>query len=107
VGAAPGLLEQFTDEFAAEWDVLKKDMSTLMRFKKNALIVTFSAGAVFGVLLAFGLFACLGGLTPPVEAAAAQAADSAAGADAVSGAGEGAGAGSGASADDRSKPKKE
>lgn len=85
------MMDQLGDEFFA----LKKDLGTLFKFKKNALIVTFTAGAVVGVAIALVLFIVLGGcfdgpapIVQEVQAAAAAAPST--------GAGSGAGAGSAA-----------
>lgn len=91
VPANPNMWEALVGDVFAEFDVLKKDMSTLFRFKKNALIVTFAIGGVVGVVLAFGMFACLGGLNPVVQYVEVPAGQ-------ASGAGGAAGAGAGAPA---------
>lgn len=94
IPAPPNAWEQIWGNVGAEYDMLKKDISTLMRFKKNALIVVFSAGGVVGVLLAFCMFAGLGGLNPPVEYVEQQLEQQQT--EPVNGAGDGAGAGAAA-----------
>ena len=90
---APNAWEQIWGDVGAEYEVLKKDISTLMRFKKNALIVVFSAGGVAGVLLAFCMFAGLGGLNPAVEYVQQPVGEQPVESEPVNGAGAGAGAG--------------
>ena len=60
-----------------EWKALQRDLSVLFKHKTSALIVIFSVGAVVGVLVAFGLFAAMGGLSPQVVYVQAPAANQA------------------------------
>ena len=96
--------EDLVKMLSNEWESLSRDLKTLYRHKLGALIVIFSGGATVGVLIAFAMFAALGGLKPEVVYVDQLP-------EGVAGSGSGAGSGSAptpaAKGGDSSKPKKD